>query len=214
MQINTHACVRTEVENAFNYNFEKLHMKGGTLDLAGCSQQFGPLAGNGWIKSDSNAVLRVNQVVHTIEAPSITNATTNTVVFAGGAGLYKTGALAMYLGGVSSTTGTLEVAEGVLGFADGGAWTNCSMVAASGSGQLVISAARSFNRYADVYVTSGGGAKVDIAAGVVHTCRYEYLDGTRQRVGDFSIATHPTWFSGGGVLRSLGLNTGTTMLFR
>ena len=214
MQINTHACVRTEVENAFNYNFEKLYVKGGTLDLAGCSQQFGPLAGNGVVKSESNAVLRVNQVVHTIEAPSISNATTNTIVFAGGAGLYKAGALAMYLGGVSSTTGTLEVTEGMLSFADGGAWTNCSAVAASGSGRLVIPAAHSFNRYADVYVTSGGGATVEIAAGVTHTCRYVFLNGVRQRVGNFSAATHPDWFSGGGVLRSLGLNSGTMVVVK
>ncbi len=214
MRLNTGARVRTEVENAFNYNFEKLHLNGGTLDLAGCSQHFGPLVGKSLVTSESNAVLHVNQVVHTIEDPIISGPTTNTVRFAGGASLEKAGALDMYLGGVSSTTGTLEVTEGMLSFADGGAWTNCSAVAASGSGRLVIPAAHSFNRYADVYVTSGGGATVEIAAGVTHTCRYVFLNGVRQRVGNFSAATHPDWFSGGGVLRSLGLNSGTMVVVK
>jgi hypothetical protein len=205
--------MRTEVDNAFNYTFEKLNCSG-TLDLAGCTQQFGPLAGSGTVTSEEMAVLRVNQVTHNVETPRIAGPTTNTVSFTGGASLRKTGALDLYLAGASSTTGTLEVAEGVLGFANGASWPDCSSVAVSGTGRLVIPAARSFNRHADVLITDGSGAKVEIANGVTQFCRHVYVNGVRQPAGIFSAATHGDWFAGGGLLRATGDNPATFIMVR
>ena len=204
---------RTEIANAFNYDFEKL-VCNGTFDLAGCDQQFGPLAGSGTVASEGMAVLRVRQRTHRVEAPQISGATTNVVKFTGGASLRKTCDLDLWLAGASSTTGTIEVAEGVLGFANGGAWTNCSSVAVSGTGRLVIPAVNSFNRKADVLITAGSGAKVEIADGVAKICRNLYVNGELQPVGCYSSVTHGDWFSGGGVLRSTGNGLGMVLFVR
>ena len=198
------ATMRTEVDNAFNYTFEKLNCNG-TLDLAGCTQQFGPLAGSGTVTSEGMAVLRVNQVTHNVETPIITGPSTNTVSFIGGASLRKTGALDLYLAGASSTTGTLEVAEGVLGFANGGSWANSTKVIVSGTGRLVVSHSRTFSK--DVVLSIADSGVVEIPQGVSFGVGDMIVNGDMVPHGTYGSAasgadaTYAAHFAGGGTVR-------------
>ena len=208
--------VKTGIAGALDLARQAL-LVNGVLDLCGYDQTVGPLAGSGEVTSPSLASLTVTQCTRdktTYSAPLITGPYTNAVSFTGGAGILKKGEHALYLGAESSSTGSLEVAEGVLTFADGGTWPNCSQVRISGTGQMVVPRSKCFNREADVYLSSGTGATMEIVAGVSVRCRYVYLDGVRQGLGRFNAATHPDYLAGEGDLRAVGGGLGLFMIIR
>jgi hypothetical protein len=208
--------VKTGIAGALDLARQAL-LVNGVLDLCGYDQTVGPLAGSGEVTSPSLASLTVTQCTRdkaTYSAPLITGPYTNAVSFTGGAGILKKGEHALYLGAESTSTGSLEVAEGVLTFADGGTWPNCSQVRTSGMGRMVVPRSKCFNREADVYLSSGTGATMEIAAGVSVRCRYVYLDGVRQGLGRFNAATHPDYLAGEGDLRAVGGGLGLFMIIR
>ena len=142
---------------------------GGTLDLCGNDQHFGPLRpgqAGGVITSAEPAVCSFNQT-YVYKKSDLPRSTTNTVVsqtaFSGAVTLEKKGELELDLAGVSDSTGALSVTDGTLAFAENGSWRGASAVTVSG-GTLKLDRK---NRIAKTATLSVTGGKVDIAAGVV-----------------------------------------------
>ena len=189
-----------------------------TLDFNGHSQRFGRLC---ILKSDSaanfgfwgNAVCRMKS-----ETPAAVFVRMNGAdaveedasrswdgTFSGALSLVKEGTNTLTLAGVSSTTGRLEVSEGLLAFSGSGAMTNVSEVAVSG-GVLAIDAKGRVKKDAD-YRLSGG--RLDIAAGVSLRAGNLFVsDGNggwiRKDPGRYTAANMPEYISGEGALRVRG----------
>lgn len=86
--------------------------------------------------------------------------------FQGCANLVKTGPLPHWTSGVSTSTGTVTVAEGVLTFKDGAKWRTTPTVTVSGTGVLGIEGNRTFSGKTDLVVTGEETAdRIRIAAG-------------------------------------------------
>lgn len=90
---------------------------------------------------------------------------TDHVSFRGCANLVKTGQLPHWTGGVSTSTGTVAVAGGVLTFKDGASWRTATSVTVSGTGVLGIEGNRTFSGKTDLVVTGGTADRIRIAAG-------------------------------------------------
>lgn len=90
---------------------------------------------------------------------------TDHVSFQGCANLVKTGTLPHWTGGVSTSTGTVAVAGGVLTFKDGASWRTATSVTVSGTGVLGIEGNRTFSGKTDLVVTGGTADRIRIAAG-------------------------------------------------
>ena len=192
------------------------YLKPVILDLNGHSQRFGSLAtrpssqaeygylgcwgdsANSYFTSATPATLDVYQ-------NGTQNDTPWNSTFRGAVSLVKHGEKTLTLGGVSSSSGRLEVAEGRLDFTDNGAWTNVSVVAVSG-GTLAVDTSARLKRRADYYLSGG---KLDIAAGVRLVAENLYVpDGeggwTKAEPGTYTAADLPAYVSGEGALRVRG----------
>ena len=137
-----------------------------TVDLNGHDQGFGDV----YDASNKGGFAASAKAVITSAASAVLHAFQNTAdtlswkpAFQGGAGLEKSGVKTLLLAGVSSTTGTLAVAGGVLGFTGDGAWPNASAISVSG-GELDVDRAGRLPAKGLAIRLSGG--KLNLGAGV------------------------------------------------
>ena len=164
----------------------------GTLDLQGCDATLQILAGEGAgiVTSESAATLTLNadteyetphfrgweaaptfstkigsseRLEREVDIKDIQQ--TDNVSFRGNASLVKCGALPHWLGGVSTSTGTVAVTEGVLTFKDGANWRKAPTVTVSGTGVLGIEGNKTFSAKTDLVVVGEMTDRISIAAG-------------------------------------------------
>lgn len=184
---------------------------GATLDLCGHDQAVGRIDTNGKyagspsvtgrIRSDTPATLHVCQTGGDA-------VTTFPLPFEGGAGLCKSGGDELSLAGVSTTTGRLEVAEGVLSFSGDGCWSQAQDIAVSG-GVLKVDGSQRLARILETITHSSG--KLDLAQGVVVRVRKCYVNEAGRPLslaaGTYTAARLPAVLSGAGEMHVLGDGT-------
>ena len=96
---------------------------------------------------------------------------------------------------------------------------SCTNVVVS-SGTLEVRNSSAIADRADLSIAAGGGAKVELAAGVNEAVAHLYLDGEMRRVGTYGSTSSPaahkddTFFSGTGVLTVLYDVSGTLIKVR
>ena len=123
--------------------------------------------------------------------------------------------------GVSTATGTVEVAGGTLCFTNGASWASATNVVVSGSGVLEAYDANAFgDGTADMRFS--GSAKWD-GHGTVQTVHDLYFDGVRQPQGIYCARDYPgpttgmrktDFITGVGRINARGDGYGTTIIFR
>lgn len=133
--------------------------------------------------------------------------------FTGAVSFSKGGTKELYLAGVSSTTGRLEVTGGVLGFAEGGSWLDASEVRVLG-GTLKADAANRFGKIPALYLSPDG--KLEIASGVTVRAKKLYVPDGRggwmdHAGGSFTKSDLPAYLAGEGTLR---VSAGAVLIFR
>ncbi|OQB37885.1 MAG: hypothetical protein BWY06_02205 [Candidatus Latescibacteria bacterium ADurb.Bin168] len=198
----------------------------GTLDLGGFDQTVGGLQ-----TYSLPATVRDNVISNS--APS--RFSTLTVNQAAGASstfsgrmigavhLVKAGAAdsQLLLTDVNELSGTVTVAGGtlVLDGAAGSLGESCTNVVVD-AGTLTVENSSAIANRADLSIAAGGGAKVELAAGVNEAVAHLYLDGEMRRVGTYGSTSSPaahkddTFFSGTGVLTVLYDVSGTLIKVR
>lgn len=233
-------CVRTCVPYALDATAHdgsatRVKMEGGafTLDLCGNDQALGVLHGvAGTVTSDAPALLHLAQ---NHIPPSWDNGgeafngipnvgITNKVAFTGQAGI-SLDADARYadtfphvLTAASCSSGTVQVTRGRLTLAaPDGAWTNAAAAVVKG-GTLVFEHGGAIGRQTDVFIEGGG--VLELADGVVQTCRDLFFDGVRQPTGTWGSSTsgarrkNDERFAGTGVLNVLSDGKGLALILR
>jgi hypothetical protein len=115
---------------------------------------------------------------------------TNTVNWAGGVSLLKTGSGLLRMSKKAfSSTGSVAVAGGVLEFADGGSWTNGQSVSVGGTGKLVVSEPSTFSK--EITLSLDGEGVISIADGVSVKADALYVGDGRMQPGRYTYATAP-----------------------
>ena len=184
------------------------------FDLNGQSQTIGKLEcitlGNNFLYSTSPATLTVNQSATSEFNGSVTGAVT----------LVKSGTGALTLSGTSTLSGAVVVSNGTLLVTGAGTLgAACTNVVVAG-GTLTLSNSVALADTATLSLANGGGAKVDLSAGVNEAVGYLYYGGRQQRAGTYgstaSAAANKNneHFSGTGILRVLHDNAGTVLFMR
>ena len=120
---------------------------------------------------------------------------TDRASFQGAASLVKSGSLPHWLGGVSSSTGTVEVTEGVLTFKDGARWRTTPSVTVSGTGVLGVDGNKVFSSATDLVVDGEATDRIRIAAGKKAIVGSLTVNGVRQGEVPAGLVT------GGGTLQ-------------
>lgn len=228
--------VRTRVPyaldaTAHNGNATRVQLEGGafTLDLCGNDQALGVLHGlAGTVTSDAPALLHLaqNHIPPNYDNGNLTVpyvGITNKVAFTGQAGI-SLDADARYadtfphvLTAASCSSGTVQVTRGRLTLAaPDGAWTNAAAAVVKG-GTLVFEHGGAIGRQTDVFIEGG---VLELADGVVQTCRDLFFDGVRQPTGTWGSSTsgarrkNDARFAGTGVLNVLSDGKGLTLILR
>ena len=228
--------VRTRVPyaldaTAHNGNATRVQLEGGafTLDLCGNDQALGVLHGlAGTVTSDAPALLHLaqNHIPPNYDNGNLTVpyvGITNKVAFTGQAGI-SLDADARYadtfphvLTAASCSSGTVQVTSGRLTLAaPDGAWTNAAAAVVKG-GTLVFEHGGAIGRQTDVFIEGG---VLELAAGVVQTCRDLFFDGVRQPTGTWGSSTsgarrkNDERFAGTGVLNVLSDGKGLALILR
>ena len=228
--------VRTRVPYALDaiaHNGKKTRVKlagdAFTLDLCGNDQALGVLHGDaGMVTSDAPALLHLaqNHIPSSWDNGGLTVpyvGITNKVAFTGQAGL-SLDADARYadtfphvLTATSCSSGTVQVTSGRLTLAaPDGAWTNAAAAVVKG-GTLVFEHGGAIGRQTDVFIEGG---VLELAAGVVQTCRDLFFDGVRQPTGTWGSSTsgarrkNDERFAGTGVLNVLSDGKGLALILR
>lgn len=185
-----------------------------SIDLNGQDQTVGKLectvVGNYFLGSASPATLTVNQTSASEFKGSVTGAVS----------LVKSGTGALTLSGTNTLSGAVVVSNGTLLVTGAGTLgLACTNVVVAG-GTLTLSNSVALADTAALNLANGGGAKVDLAAGVNESVGYLYYNGRQQRAGTYgstdSAAANKNneHFSGTGVLRVLHDNAGTVLFMR
>ena len=228
--------VRTRVPyaldaTAHNGNATRVQLEGGafTLDLCGNDQTLGVLHGvAGTVASDAPALLHLaqNHIPPNYDNGNLTVpyvGITNKVAFTGQAGI-SLDADARYadtfphvLTATSCSSGTVQVTSGRLTLAaPDGAWTNAAAAVVKG-GTLVFEHGGAIGRQTDVFIEGG---VLELAAGVVQTCRDLFFDGVRQPTGTWGSSAsgarrkNDERFAGTGVLNVLSDGKGLALILR
>lgn len=216
---------------AYNGNVTRVQLQGDafTLDLCGNDQALGVLHGvAGTVTSDAPALLHLaqNHIPPNYDNGWLTVpyvGITNKVAFTGQAGI-SLDADARYadtfphvLTAASCSSGTVQVTRGRLTLAaPDGAWTNAAAAVVKG-GTLVFEHGGAIGRQTDVFIEGG---VLELAAGVVQTCRDLFFDGVRQPTGTWgSLASgarrkNDERFAGTGVLNVLSDGKGLALILR
>ena len=126
-------------------------------------------------------------------------------IFEGAASLEKSGTNVLRLAGISTTTGTLAVANGTLGFAGSGSWARATALSVSG-GVLDVDAA---GRLGDLSEVRLSGGKLRVASGVRLKTKNLFLsDGAggfdHAPGGVYTAASLPKYIDGEGALKVSG----------
>ena len=144
-------------------------INGGTMHLNGHPQRIEKLVGAATISS-TNAPA-------TFELSTATGYSfTNSVVFAGHAGVRMMGGGEVVLKGASTSDGSVEVESGVMELA--GTWLNASSVSVSGAGVLKIGVASGKAFGKDVTMRLSGAGGIELPAGRFQHVGALYLDGS------------------------------------
>lgn len=217
---------------AYNGNSTRVKMESDafTLDLCGNDQALGILHGvAGTVTSDAPALLHLaqNHIPPPYDNGKLTVpylGITNKVAFTGQAGI-SLDADARYadtfphvLTAASCSSGTVQVTRGRLTLAaPDGAWTNAAAAVVKG-GTLVFEHGGAIGRQTDVFIEGGG--VLELAAGVVQTCRDLFFDGVRQPIGTWGSSAsgarrkNDERFAGTGVLNVLSDGKGLAFILR
>ena len=126
-------------------------------------------------------------------------------IFEGAASLEKSGTNVLRLAGISTTTGTLSVANGTLGFTGSGSWAKATGVSVAG-GVFDVDSATRLGGLSEVRLSGG---KLRIASGVRLKAKDLYVgDGAGGFVhaagGVYDAANLPELIDGGGSLKVSG----------
>ncbi|HOR97652.1 MAG TPA: hypothetical protein PLZ74_04690 [Kiritimatiellia bacterium] len=184
----------------------------GTLVLTG-DQFVGATIGSGTVTSPTGATYDFEQRMFTSSGEiQVTGPTTNTIVFADSVNVTKRGTLMVYFGGVSTSTGELQVVEGAVGFSDAGCWRTCPTVRVGANGRLVLGGMRRFDWTTDLYLETG--AKLEIPGGTGVNFANLYIDGVKQPPGYYKKTNLPAFIEGDGTLCTTGEGFGTVLRLR
>ena len=195
---------------------------GGTWDLSGTHQSLQMLAGvgRGVITSEDAATLVLNaskdyESDHGTKAEAAPTFNlkisddaktfsyvdeevaqlTDYVSFQGQVSFEKKGPKAHYLGGVSTSTGSLTVSEGLLVFKPGATWRTASSVNVTGTGVLEVEGRKIFSSATDLIVDGEATDRIRIAAGKKVIVGSLTVNGVRQSEIPAGLVT------GGGTLQ-------------
>ena len=139
------------VEFGYDYAFSRGRFNTGEntfIDLRGHAQRFTTVGGAGTIvSSDAPAFVEV------VTPEGLTE--TNSLRFAGSAGLKMVGGGTLVAEGASATTGGVEVTSGTLKMAV--SWSNATMATVSGNGVLELESAKAFPRSVRLSLSGSGG---------------------------------------------------------
>ena len=183
-----------------------------TLDLAGFNQS---IAGVTDVGTDN-----LHTVTNTEETPStltINNTAAYTFAgeFTGNLDVVKTGSSTLTLSGVSSTSGGLIVSNGNLVVSTSGSLGSNSTNITVAAGTLTLQNSAALADEASLRIADGGGAKVNLAAGVNESVGYLYfgdklrMGGTYGATGSGARILDDEHFSGSGILTVRHGNGGT-----
>ena len=115
---------------------------------------------------------------------------TNTVNWAGGVSLLKTGTGLLRMSKKAfGSCGNVAVDGGVLEFADGGSWTNGHSVAVRGTGTLIVSQPDTFRK--DIELSLDDEGVISIADDVSVKVDALYVGGNRMQPGRYTYANAP-----------------------
>ena len=120
---------------------------------------------------------------------------TDCVSFQGQVSFEKKGPKAHYLGGVSTSTGSLTVSEGLLVFKPGATWRTASSVNVTGTGVLEVEGRKIFSSATDLIVDGEATDRIRIAAGKKVIVGSLTVNGVRQGEVPAGLVT------GGGTLQ-------------
>jgi len=198
----------------------------GSWDLAGFNQTVAGLTVYGTAETYRNNVIS-NSAPSRFSTLTVNQAAGASSTFSGrmigAVHLVKAGAAdsQLLLTDVNELSGTVTVAGGtlVLDGAAGSLGESCTNVVVD-AGTLTVENSSAIANRADLSIAAGGGAKVELAAGVNEAVAHLYLDGEMRRVGTYgstsSAATYKNdeFFSGTGVLTVLYDVSGTLIKVR
>ena len=213
-----------------------LFMKGAdaTLDLCGNDQIFGDMSVTaGTITSETPATLYMDFTTRVVtEWDTGWRSRADKATYTGAVNYSKWGQLPRWFMAASTSTGIVEVAEGMITFCSGtvnplnlnptgtaldydaparGSWRNASAVVIKG-GKMVFEHSEAVGRHTDVRFEKMNNAhgKLRLESGVRQQVGYLYIDGVKQQTGSYgstsSSATHQddTLFEGEGVIEVTG----------
>ena len=211
--------INAHVANAFNTGV-LLYMTDSTLDLGGYDQNVRLFQGTATstVTSERPAQLCVACSVERAGQTS-TGGDSNRVCmasFTGCAGLTKLGSYPFALGAVSSTTGRLEVASGILTMNAAAVWPNCTNVVVSG-GTFAVKNANAFGAPAQgerpklELDVAASGATLDLDYTGRIDCKELRVAGVK-RYGTFGATgsgaeNEVAWITGTGTVRALPSGT-------
>jgi len=198
----------------------------GSWDLAGFNQTVAGLTVYGTAETYRNNVIS-NSAPSRFSTLTVNQAAGASSTFSGrmigAVHLVKAGAAdsQLLLTDVNELSGTATVAGGtlVLDGAAGSLGESCTNVVVD-AGTLTVENSSAIANRADLSIAAGGGAKVELAAGVNEAVAHLYLDGEMRRVGTYGSTSSPaahkddTFFSGTGVLTVLYDVSGTLIKVR
>jgi len=124
----------------------RLRLEGSTLELAGGTHTLCDLATTGVSAIRALEPVVLNLSIYSMGDNHLYGGTnrTNAAVFAGPLSLVKTGDHPFCLGAVSSATGGLSVAQGILTLSDTCSWPNCTNVSVAAGATLKVKNANAF----------------------------------------------------------------------
>ena len=183
-----------------------------TLDLAGFNQR---VAGVTDVGTDNRHLVTNTEDAFSTLTINNTAAYTFSGEFTGNLDIVKTGASTLTLSGVSSTSGGLIVSNGNLVVSTSGSLGSNSTNITVAAGTLTLQNSAALADEASLRIADGGGAKVDLAAGVNESVGYLYF-GDKLRMGGSYGATgsgartiDDEHFAGSGILTVRHGNGGT-----
>jgi hypothetical protein len=198
----------------------------GSWDLAGFNQTVAGLTVYGTAETYRNNVIS-NSAPSRFSTLTVNQAAGASSTFSGrmigAVHLVKAGAAdsQLLLTDVNELSGTATVAGGrlVLDGASGSLGASCTNVVVD-AGTLTVENSSAISDRAGLSIAAGGGAKVELAAGVNESVGHLHLDGESKRVGTYGSTSSPaahkndTFFSGTGVLTVLYDKSGTLIKVR
>jgi autotransporter-associated beta strand protein len=183
-----------------------------TFDLAGFDQQLAGLVDRG--TDNAHAIINSAAAASTLTIANPSAAYTYGSTLDGNLSLVKVGGGALTLTGANTASGSVAVNAGTLAIAGAGTLgPNCTNIAVN-AGTLLLSNSVALADSALLRIANGGGAKVNLAAGVAETVGWLSFGDKLRPGGVYSAATDSEHFAGTGVLIVRHGNGGTLLTVR